>query len=138
MHVDVGLNLELSQKLIMTPQLCQAIAILQLSAPDLSDLVQQELLCNPVLEVEEAKAAEVPIPENPPAIEPPVDYFDWAEYFNDSSEPFHKSHVTRDTVEFPERPDGAGHLGGSLGTAVGLSFASTGAACDRQVYNREY
>ena len=50
MHLDMGLNLELSQKLVMTPQLCQAITILQLSALDLAELVQQELLDNPVLD----------------------------------------------------------------------------------------
>ena len=38
MHLDMGLNLDLSQQLVMTPQLCQAITILQLSALDLAEL----------------------------------------------------------------------------------------------------
>ena len=65
MHLDMGLNLDLSQKLVMTPQLCQAITILQLSAQDLAELVQQELLDNPVLDQVESKEKELvaPAPE---------------------------------------------------------------------------
>ena len=84
MHLDMGLNLELSQKLVMTPQLCQAITILQLSALDLAELVQQELLDNPVLDQLEIteKDAVLPVDQEPvPA--PAPDYFDWADYFSE-------------------------------------------------------
>ena len=64
MHLDMGLNLELSQKLVMTPQLCQAITILQLSALDLAELVQQELLDNPVLDQLDTPEKEVALPVN--------------------------------------------------------------------------
>lgn len=85
MHLDMGLNLELSQKLVMTPQLCQAITILQLSALDLAELVQQELLDNPVLDqVDTEKDAVLSaVPEPVPTPAPAPDYFDWADYFSE-------------------------------------------------------
>ncbi len=65
MHLDMGLNLDLSQKLVMTPQLCQAITILQLSALDLAELVQQELLDNPVLDQMAPPEKDVILPSVP-------------------------------------------------------------------------
>ena len=43
-------ELKLSQQLVMTPQLQQAIKLLQLSRIELVDMVQQEMEENPVLE----------------------------------------------------------------------------------------
>lgn len=48
--MDARLELKLSQKLIMTPQLQQAIKLLQLSRLELVQSVSQELMENPVLE----------------------------------------------------------------------------------------
>ena len=42
--------LKMSQQLVMTPQLQQAIRLLQLSRPELVETIQQELVENPVLE----------------------------------------------------------------------------------------
>ena len=47
------LDLRQSQSLVMTPQLQQAIRLLQLSAVDLADYVEQELEANPLLERDE-------------------------------------------------------------------------------------
>ncbi len=44
--------LKMSQQLVMTPQLQQAIKLLQLSRMELEEQVQQELLENPILEME--------------------------------------------------------------------------------------
>ena len=44
--------LKMSQQLVMTPQLQQAIKLLQLSRLELSETVQNELLENPILEIE--------------------------------------------------------------------------------------
>ena len=44
--------LKMSQQLVMTPQLQQAIKLLQLSRAELEEQVQQELLENPILEME--------------------------------------------------------------------------------------
>ena len=48
--MDTKLDLRLSQKLIMTPQLQQAIKLLQLSKLELELLINQALMENPVLE----------------------------------------------------------------------------------------
>ena len=48
--MEARLELKLSQKLIMTPQLQQAIKLLQLSRLELVQSVAQELTENPVLE----------------------------------------------------------------------------------------
>lgn len=48
-----GLHLKLGQQLTMTPQLQQAIRLLQLSTLDLQQEIQQALQENPMLEVEE-------------------------------------------------------------------------------------
>ena len=47
------LNLRQSQSLVMTPQLQQAIKLLQLSTLDLQQEIQEALDSNPLLEVEE-------------------------------------------------------------------------------------
>ena len=48
--MDIRLDLKLAQKLVMTPQLQQAIKLLQLSRLELSQVVSQELEENPLLE----------------------------------------------------------------------------------------
>ncbi|MCC7440041.1 MAG: RNA polymerase factor sigma-54 [Bdellovibrionales bacterium] len=50
MAFDLKQSLRLSQQLVMTPQLQQAIKLLQLNRQELSELVTQELVENPVLE----------------------------------------------------------------------------------------
>ncbi|KIH76572.1 RNA polymerase, sigma 54 subunit, RpoN/SigL [Geoalkalibacter ferrihydriticus] len=65
MALEIRQQLKLSQQLVMTPQLQQAIKLLQLSRMELIDLVQQELEENPILDegqeiVEEKELAEEP------------------------------------------------------------------------------
>ncbi len=50
MALELRQSLKLSQQLVMTPQLQQAIKLLQLSRLELAETVQQELESNPVLE----------------------------------------------------------------------------------------
>ncbi len=50
MALEIRQQLKLSQQLVMTPQLQQAIKLLQLSRMELVEVVQQELEENPVLE----------------------------------------------------------------------------------------
>jgi len=63
MAIEIKQQLRLSQQLVMTPQLQQAIKLLQLSRLELVNLVQQELQENPVLE-ETLEAEEVPKPSS--------------------------------------------------------------------------
>ncbi|HEY0159371.1 MAG TPA: RNA polymerase factor sigma-54 [Thermoanaerobaculia bacterium] len=60
MALEQKLHLKLSQKLIMTPSLQQAIKLLQLSKLELQEVLNQELLENPLLDesAEEAKPEE--------------------------------------------------------------------------------
>src|SRR6188768_2225581 len=48
--MEIKQQLRLSQQLVMTPQLQQAIKLLQMSRMELVDMVREELLENPVLE----------------------------------------------------------------------------------------
>ncbi|HWI65385.1 MAG TPA: RNA polymerase factor sigma-54 [Symbiobacteriaceae bacterium] len=52
MRLGFGLQMQQTQKLVMTPELRQAIAVLQLPVTELTDFIEQELLENPCLEVE--------------------------------------------------------------------------------------
>jgi RNA polymerase sigma-54 factor len=69
--MEARLELKLQQKLIMTPQLQQAIKLLQLSRLELSQSVSQELIENPVLEemTSEESAEEQPSDEGEAAAE---------------------------------------------------------------------
>ncbi|NTW04579.1 MAG: RNA polymerase factor sigma-54 [Peptococcaceae bacterium] len=58
MSMGYGLQIEQTQKLIMTPELRQAITILQLSSFDLSVYVNQQLQENPLLELQEGDIQE--------------------------------------------------------------------------------
>jgi RNA polymerase sigma-54 factor len=50
MALEIKQSLKLSQQLVITPQLQQAIKLLQLSRLELQNLIQHELLENPILE----------------------------------------------------------------------------------------
>jgi len=58
LEVKLGQDLRLRQQLVMTPQLQQAIKILQLSLPELESIVQSELEQNPMLEPLDQSPAE--------------------------------------------------------------------------------
>src|SRR5258705_92187 len=68
--MEIKQHLKLSQQLVMTPQLQQAIKLLQLSRMELVDMVRDEMLENPILEdsvesgAEQPKTAEEPIQAN--------------------------------------------------------------------------
>lgn len=94
------LELRLQQKLIMTPQLQQAIRLLQLSRLELTQTVSQELTENPVLEEEATpdgpeeeispgedgapSKTEAEVTESEPAEAPSLDRleFNWDNYFD--------------------------------------------------------
>ena len=77
MAIEMRQQMKLSQQLVMTPQLQQAIKLLQLSRLELQDIVRQEMEENPVLEesqemeelkepgqLEQLEKEEVPAPES--------------------------------------------------------------------------
>jgi len=84
MRIGYSLNLEQTQKLIMTPELRQAITILHMPVLELAEYVDQQLLENPVLETNEEpeeEPVEAPVPEK----ETEKD-MDWQEYFQDKGD----------------------------------------------------
>src|SRR5215472_14572483 len=65
MALELKQSLRLSQQLVMTPQLQQAIKLLQLSRLELVDLIRTEMEQNPLLE-EPADGAEAELNEAKP------------------------------------------------------------------------
>src|SRR5271165_5585228 len=65
LEVRLGQELRLRQQLVMTPQLQQAIKILQLALPDLEAVVQSELEQNPMLEPLDRSTGEVAANDDP-------------------------------------------------------------------------
>lgn len=51
MRLGYDLTIEQSQKLVMTPELIQAIQILQFNTQELENYVEEQLLTNPILEI---------------------------------------------------------------------------------------
>ena len=77
MKLDFRLKLEQTQKLIMTPELRQALRILQLPSLDLTQYVNQILLENPLIEIKQE--------ENSVSLEEKKDReVDWEEYFREA------------------------------------------------------
>jgi len=93
MALEMRMDLKLAQKLVMTPQLQQAIKLLQLSRLEMSQMVYQEMLENPVLEdaaiepdTDEAEApSQEDVPETAADDGSAVDVFDmkWDNYIDE-------------------------------------------------------
>jgi RNA polymerase sigma-54 factor len=113
MALEQKLHLKLSQKLIMTPSLQQAIKLLQLSKLELQEVLNQELLENPLLEetAEEAKAEETPAEEaeakseteEPPKVEAKTE-----EKEKDSFDEIDYDAYFQDYIEYGYNPRGMG------------------------------
>ena len=58
---DLRLDMKMAQQLVMTPQLQQAIRLLQLSRMDSIDAVRDELMDNPLLEERSDQCVEVKV-----------------------------------------------------------------------------
>ena len=131
MALEQRLSVRMSQRLIMTPSLQQAIKLLQMSKLELVDEIQQELNENPVLEeaLEEGPVAERTDNEPTPAeaagktetadaeTADPFEHIDYESYFQDVE----GTYVPRTPIEtgealpsfentLAEKQDLAGHL----------------------------
>ncbi len=84
MAIELKQQLRISQQLVMTPQLQQAIKLLQLNQLELVNLVQQELQENPVLEESDADE-ETPGEREDAAVDEPGDFDGEAGEASDSS-----------------------------------------------------
>src|ERR1700675_568588 len=116
MALEQKLNLRLSQRLVMTPSLQQAIKMLQMTRLELSEAVNQEIIENPVLEdateeeetptpAAQAEASETPAAaEAPEASEPQKDSFeeiDYESYFQDYMESGYNPRQYEEREEIP-------------------------------------
>src|SRR5688572_32899440 len=77
MALSMKPELRTSQSLVMTPQLMQAIKLLQLSSLDLAAYVDAELERNPLLE--RAEAEDTPAPKADEPLPEPGDASEWLE-----------------------------------------------------------
>lgn len=102
MKLSYGLTIEQTQKLTMTPELIQAIRILQFNTQELDDYVQGELLDNPVLEYD--RTADIDTPREKPEIDlreklkedyDDISYRQW-EYSKDKETFSYEQFVSRD------------------------------------------
>jgi RNA polymerase sigma-54 factor len=109
MAIQQKLHTKLVQKLILTPSLQQAIKLLPMSTLELADLLNQEMVENPLLEevpTEELQPAEQPQPEKQeaqPATEKP-DTWDDADYdyfFGDYLDDGYRSRTPSEVKELP-------------------------------------
>ena len=85
MALEQKLNLRLSQRLVMTPSLQQAIKLLQMSRLELQEVLTQEMVENPILEDQDEEPEPVERTESTPEEAPvPVDTTPPAEKERDS------------------------------------------------------
>lgn len=94
MRLGYDLTIEQSQKLVMTPELIQAIQILQFNTQELESYVEEQLLTNPILEIPTASPPEGEPEKAAEDFPPKTEDFqenqskenteiDWAEHFKE-------------------------------------------------------
>lgn len=121
MGLELRQQLKLSQQLVMTPQLQQAIKLLQLSRLELVETVQQELLENPFLEESDNEVEQQPENKDTGTADDAnaelVRDADWENYlgeFSSTSKQSHAREMPEEGMSFEARlaskPSLAGHL----------------------------
>ncbi len=114
MRISNEIKLTQTQKLVMTPELQQAITLLQFSALELSSYLENELMENPVLELDtldpnEEKKPEKEEQEDKENQEEREDKeVDWDEYFQEQSPAERLSTVQRQEESTYEKYDSKG------------------------------
>lgn len=123
MALELRQHLRLTQQLVMTPQLQQAIKLLQLSRLELLDVINQEMVENPLLEetpedqTPEQPSQEAPVKEPPPSAQAQAESegvkpvtveeraredIDWSNYLDEysASGPVYYEPEERETPEY--------------------------------------
>ncbi|MDI6601107.1 MAG: hypothetical protein QME46_04920 [Thermoanaerobacteraceae bacterium] len=99
MAIDMNLILNQTQKLIMTPELKQALNILQLNIAELSQYIEEQLEINPVLEASEYDE---------------MDIIEWNDYISRDEQEDNNYDDEDDDISFesfvPSRPSLRDHL----------------------------
>ncbi|PYV45333.1 MAG: RNA polymerase sigma-54 factor [Acidobacteria bacterium] len=118
--LEQKLNLKLAQKQILTPGLVQMVSVLALNKLELSEMISQELMENPVLEEETETATEVEetqvkeervaepadqaiIESGAKNSEPadPFDQIDYGSFFDDYLDPGYRTQMPSEIIEKP-------------------------------------
>ncbi len=133
MALELRQQLKLSQQLVMTPQLQQAIKLLQLSRVELLETVQQELMENPFLE-ETFEESQVVVEETRTALPEDKEAYaleiarnaDWEDYLGDFSSTSRQSSArefdaSEDSLSFEARYSAKPTLDGHLNWQLRLS-----------------
>lgn len=95
MKLGYDLKLEQSQKLIMTPELRQAIELLQLNTVELRDYINRELEENPMLESKNQLEESESLEEHTVS-----DEVDWSEYFDKSNSYEYRDEIDKNIEQF--------------------------------------
>ncbi|MFZ5965739.1 MAG: RNA polymerase factor sigma-54 [Bacillota bacterium] len=99
MKVGFHLNVEQIQKLVMTPELKQAIQILQYNAQEMKQFVDEQLMINPLLDIGQTQQ------ESEPKQIEKREEIDWKEYFKEYDDISYKQtsySKERDEVTFEQ------------------------------------
>jgi len=83
MKLSYNLNLQQTQKLVMTPELKQSIEILQYSAMELNEFIDETLLTNPILEKNDQTAEQNAAEAKKSDLEDKMDKIDWNQVSDD-------------------------------------------------------
>ncbi len=94
MKLGYDLTIEQTQKLALTPELIQAIQILQFSNQELDSYVQEQLLINPVIETSASRPSEEPELPDPERFEGSYR----GEYRRDERQQPYERHVSNDVT----------------------------------------
>ncbi len=95
MRLGFDLTLEQSQKLIMTPELRQAIQMLQFTSQELWQYVERQMEANPLLELENKREAEEHLEEYRNKIED----IDWKEFSDQYDDISYRNPINREEKE---------------------------------------
>lgn len=107
MRLGFDLSIEQIQKLVMTPELIQAIQILQFNSQELENFIDEQLLVNPLLDTNSPNTAEAENNEKQTSNQeqsttdnhdekPANDEVDWKEYFKEYDDISYKQKEYRD------------------------------------------
>ena len=138
-----NLSLRVSQRQILTPGLVQMVSVLALNKLELKDMINAEIVENPVLEeldesmplLDQAtgrdderaaeRAAEAAATETAPEKKDPFDEIDFGSYFQDYLDPGYKSRAEMEEIERPsfeaflsKAPNLTDHLMWQIGSLI--------------------
>ena len=134
-----NLSLRVSQRQILTPGLVQMVSVLALNKLELKDMINAEIVENPVLEEledsvplldhatgrDEERAAEAAAAETVPEKKDPFDEIDFGSYFQDYLDPGYKSRAEMEEIERPsfeaflsKAPNLTDHLMWQIGSLI--------------------